>query len=188
MRELQRGSITHEASSVDLHRRQRDRGSHRPSGKLLARLSPSASAHWPAVAKQMSDAGILGAVDEESLVCYCEAFANWCAVGDQLATMLLDLGLTASRRMQERGGASQSAPPPVPATEHKPESIRRAPNSIMRRGDVERETGLCRSTIYQRVKAGTFPAPVHLGARSVGWRVSDIDEFLSSPGGYNGKT
>lgn len=136
----------------------------------------------------MSDAGVLGAVDEESLLCYCEALAKWCTVGDQLATMLVNLGLTASRTMQAQAGDLRSAPPPVPAPEHKPESIRRAPNAIMRRGEVERETGLSRSTIYQRVKAGTFPAPVHLGARSVGWRVSDIDEFLSSPAGYKGKT
>jgi phage terminase small subunit len=51
-------------------------------GKFLARLSPSALAHWPAVAKQVSDAGVLGSVDEESLVRYCEAFAKWCATGD----------------------------------------------------------------------------------------------------------
>ncbi|MEM5387903.1 AlpA family phage regulatory protein [Paraburkholderia phymatum] len=54
----------------------------------------------------------------------------------------------------------------------------------MRRSEVERETGLSRSTIYQRIKAGTFPEPVHLGARSVGWRVADIEAFLASPAGY----
>lgn len=44
-------------------------------------LSPSALAHWPAVARQMSDSGVLGAVDEESLVLYREAFAKWCSAG-----------------------------------------------------------------------------------------------------------
>ncbi|MEM5434734.1 AlpA family phage regulatory protein [Paraburkholderia diazotrophica] len=54
----------------------------------------------------------------------------------------------------------------------------------MRRPEVENETGLSRSTIYQRIKAGTFPMPVQLGARSVGWRIADIEAFLSSPAGY----
>ena len=34
---------------------------------------------------------------------------------------------------------------------------------------VEARTGLSRSTIYARVKVGTFPAPVSLGPRAVGW-------------------
>jgi predicted DNA-binding transcriptional regulator AlpA len=157
----------------------------RPAGgKFLARLSPSALAHWPAVAKQLSDAGVLGEVEEGPLVCYCEAFAKWCAVGDQLATMLIDLGLAASRGRQAQANVSQRAMPPVPAPAPKPESIRPSPNALMRLREVQRETGLSRSTIYQRIKAGRFPAPVHLGARSVGWRVSDIEVFLASPVDY----
>jgi predicted DNA-binding transcriptional regulator AlpA len=172
------------ATEFDMRDQRLDRGSRRAGGTLLARLSPSALAHWPAVAKQMSDAGVLGNVDEESLVRYCEAFAKWCTAGDQLATMLIQLALTASRRTQAQVDVSQNTPPPTPATETRPESVRRAPNAIMRRAEVEMQTGLSRSTIYQRIKAGTFPAPVHLGERSVGWRVSDIEAFLSSPTDY----
>ncbi|WP_404995812.1 helix-turn-helix transcriptional regulator [Burkholderia cepacia] len=58
------------------------------------------------------------------------------------------------------------------------------PNAILRRAEVEDETGLSRSTTYQRIKAGAFPPAVRLGARSVGWRVADIDAFLASPGDY----
>ncbi|WP_429584041.1 helix-turn-helix transcriptional regulator [Paraburkholderia youngii] len=54
----------------------------------------------------------------------------------------------------------------------------------MRRAEVERETGLSRSTIYQRMKAGTFPPSVRLGAGAVGWRAADIDAFLGSPADY----
>nr|WP_042327454.1 AlpA family phage regulatory protein [Paraburkholderia ginsengisoli] len=54
----------------------------------------------------------------------------------------------------------------------------------MRRQEVQRAIGLSRTTIYSRVKAGTFPEPVRLGARSVGWRVSDIEAFLESPADY----
>jgi prophage regulatory protein len=56
--------------------------------------------------------------------------------------------------------------------------------AILRRKQVEREVGLSRSTIYQRIKDGTFPVPVKLGLRAVGWRVSDIDRFLRDPAGY----
>lgn len=55
---------------------------------------------------------------------------------------------------------------------------------ILRRAQVERETGLSRSTIYQRIKNKTFPAPIQLGPRAVGWRRGDIDAFLRDPAGY----
>jgi len=52
--------------------------------------------------------------------------------------------------------------------------------SILRRKQVEARIGLSRSTIYERIKAGTFPAPISLGAKSVGWIESEIDAWLSS--------
>jgi len=39
-----------------------------------------------------------------------------------------------------------------------------------------------RSTFLNRVKDGTYPQPVKLGARSVAWRVSDISELLEKIG------
>ena len=51
---------------------------------------------------------------------------------------------------------------------------------IYRRPHVEHVTGLSRSTIYAKVAAGSFPKPVKLGARAVGWRESDILEWLAS--------
>lgn len=51
--------------------------------------------------------------------------------------------------------------------------------AILRRKEVEARTKLSRSTIYARVKAGTFPAPVPLGPKSVGWIESEIDSFLA---------
>jgi prophage regulatory protein len=47
--------------------------------------------------------------------------------------------------------------------------------SILRRKQVEACTGLARSTIYDRVKSGTFTAPVSLGARAVGWPSHEIE-------------
>jgi prophage regulatory protein len=51
-------------------------------------------------------------------------------------------------------------------------------NSILRRKQVENRTGLSRSTIYLRIKEGTFPKPISLGARAVGWLESEIEEWL----------
>lgn len=60
----------------------------------------------------------------------------------------------------------------------------RGAGAILRRGQVEREVGLKRSTIYQRMQEGTFPRPIRLGERAVGWRASDIELFLQNPAGY----
>ncbi len=52
--------------------------------------------------------------------------------------------------------------------------------SILRRKQVQARTGLSRSTIYLRIAEGSFPKPVSLGARAVGWLESDIDQWLTS--------
>lgn len=51
---------------------------------------------------------------------------------------------------------------------------------LLRRTDVELIVGLGRSSIYAAVKAGTFPAPVHVTQRAVAWRKSAIDAWLIS--------
>lgn len=50
---------------------------------------------------------------------------------------------------------------------------------ILRRKQVESRTGLSRSTIYDRIRAGTFPAPVSLGAKAVGWIEAEVDAWLA---------
>ena len=52
---------------------------------------------------------------------------------------------------------------------------------IVRLEEVCELVGLARSTIYAKVSAGGFPAPIRLGVRSVGWRLSDIDAWLAAP-------
>ena len=52
--------------------------------------------------------------------------------------------------------------------------------AILRRKQVETQTGLSRSTIYLRIKEGSFPKPISLGARAVGWLESEIDEWLDN--------
>jgi prophage regulatory protein len=51
--------------------------------------------------------------------------------------------------------------------------------SILRRKQVEKRTGLSRSTIYLRIQEGTFPKPINLGARAVGWIESEIEAWLA---------
>ena len=49
---------------------------------------------------------------------------------------------------------------------------------ILRLPEVKKTTGLSRSTIYSRISRGTFPRPVNLGARAVGWVEAEIEEWL----------
>ena len=51
---------------------------------------------------------------------------------------------------------------------------------ILRRPEVERQTQLSKASIYRQMHAGTFPKPVQLGERAVGWRLSEIDEWLDT--------
>ena len=50
--------------------------------------------------------------------------------------------------------------------------------SILRRKQVEKRTGLSRSTIYLRIQESTFPRPVSLGARAVGWLENEVEAWL----------
>jgi prophage regulatory protein len=49
---------------------------------------------------------------------------------------------------------------------------------ILRLKDVIEKTGLARSTIYKYVDAGTFPKPIPLGGRSVGWVDSEVHDWI----------
>lgn len=54
------------------------------------------------------------------------------------------------------------------------------PDSLMRLPEVLRAVGIKKSALYSWVSAGTFPAPVKLGARAVAWRRSQVMEFINS--------
>lgn len=56
---------------------------------------------------------------------------------------------------------------------------RRSTVTILRLPSVTARTGLSRSTIYLRVSEGTFPKPIALGPRAVGWIESEIDEWIA---------
>jgi prophage regulatory protein len=62
---------------------------------------------------------------------------------------------------------------PIPSTMAQPERLLRLP-------DVERLCGLRKSSIYDAVKRGDFPAPVKLSRRAVCWPSSAIDAWIKA--------
>ena len=53
-----------------------------------------------------------------------------------------------------------------------------APLRVLRLPQVQARTGLSRSTIHVRVANGSFPQPIRLGARAVGWLESEVDAWI----------
>ena len=51
---------------------------------------------------------------------------------------------------------------------------------LLTRPEVERRTGLSRSTIYRKMRDGTFPVPLKVSDRAVRWRESDIRAYVDS--------
>ncbi|MFL9810349.1 MAG: AlpA family transcriptional regulator [Pseudomonas sp.] len=49
---------------------------------------------------------------------------------------------------------------------------------IMRLKEVIDSTGLARSTIYKHIGESTFPKPVSLGDRCVGWVDSEVHDWI----------
>ena len=52
-------------------------------------------------------------------------------------------------------------------------------DSILRINEVMAMVGLRRTTIWSRVREGTFPAPVQLGGYRIGWRQSDVRRWIN---------
>ena len=53
-------------------------------------------------------------------------------------------------------------------------------DQILRLPRVLEKTGMGRTWVYAAVKAGRFPKSLKLGARAVGWRSSDIENWIAS--------
>jgi prophage regulatory protein len=50
--------------------------------------------------------------------------------------------------------------------------------TMLRLPAVKATTGLSRSTIYLRIQEGSFPGPISLGGRAVGWVESEVQNWL----------
>ena len=62
--------------------------------------------------------------------------------------------------------------------------VERTSPIFYRMHDVLRLTALSRSSLYRRIAAGTFPAPVSLGGAAKGWRRTDLEQWAENPGGF----
>lgn len=50
--------------------------------------------------------------------------------------------------------------------------------TILRLPDVLKATGLTRSPLYELMSDGDFPRPVKLGRRAVGWKSSEVEQWI----------
>lgn len=51
-------------------------------------------------------------------------------------------------------------------------------NALLRRREVERRTGLSRSTIYALVASEQFPAPIRVTANTTAWLAGEVDAWI----------
>ena len=52
--------------------------------------------------------------------------------------------------------------------------------ALMRRNQVQAQTGLARSTLYAMISRGEFPAPVRITGKAVAWTSTDVDGWIAS--------
>lgn len=53
-----------------------------------------------------------------------------------------------------------------------------APKRLLRIKSVQSVTGLSRSTLYNKITLGEFPAPIRIGARAVAWLADDVARWI----------
>jgi prophage regulatory protein len=51
---------------------------------------------------------------------------------------------------------------------------------IIRKPVVTNKTGFSKSTLYNRIKDGSFPPPISLGERAVGFISSEVDAIIQA--------
>mgnify|MGYP001759758640 CR=1 FL=1 len=52
---------------------------------------------------------------------------------------------------------------------------------IIRLDTVLSRTGLSRSTLYRKIREGTFPAQIKISINGAGWKESDINHWIANP-------
>ena len=58
-----------------------------------------------------------------------------------------------------------------------------AESRIIRAPEVLSMTGLSRSSLHRRTRDGSFPPFVRVGPHSVGWRLSEVEEWIRALSG-----
>ena len=51
---------------------------------------------------------------------------------------------------------------------------------IIRLNEVINRTGLGKTSLYKFIKAKTFPQPIALGERDVGWVEAEVDQWITA--------
>lgn len=59
------------------------------------------------------------------------------------------------------------------------ETVARAP-ALLRLPEVQRRTGLSKTSIYLGIASNNFPAPIKLGKRAIAWPEEVISEWILS--------
>lgn len=59
-----------------------------------------------------------------------------------------------------------------------PRSVLCEPDALLRIKTVIALTGLCRASIYNKIRSGEFCLPVKLGPRCNRWRAGDVQAWL----------
>lgn len=57
--------------------------------------------------------------------------------------------------------------------------VRTTVHALERLPRVMRRTGLSKSEIYRRMRAGSFPKAIALGPKTVAWSAAKIDRWIS---------
>ena len=75
-------------------------------------------------------------------------------------------------------------PPGVaqPAKERRNRATEEAPairDSLMRRIEVQKDTGLSRTALYRLIAGKDFPTQIHLSANTVAWLRSEVDAWIA---------
>lgn len=87
----------------------------------------------------------------------------------------LQLNLPLSAPPLEGSGTKQETAGSTPGL-----SAANPPIRFIRIGEVTARTQRGRSTIYEMVRVGEFPAPIRLGTRAVAWIESEVEHWIQS--------
>lgn len=75
-----------------------------------------------------------------------------------------------------------TSPSPSASPHGKPYSaaVPQATLSLIRRPTILARTGMCNSSLHNAIVAGTFPAPVPTGPRTVAWVESEVNGWIEA--------
>ena len=88
----------------------------------------------------------------------------------------IPLGLEATSPVTALATASDSS-----TTTKKPRAVGRVDKRerLLRRPEVQRDTGLSRSGLYRKIAANEFPKAIHLSENSVAWVESEVAAWIA---------